>query len=139
MASIYKILLITTGLCLACSCQSSIERVRGALTSAPDWYTSKRDEIAGEGYPALICRANEIETIASFQQESIFEEALLEKRISFLTKFSSLIDETDNHNKLVQARSLLSSLQNELEESRIWTQDELNDLTELLDSLPDPS
>lgn len=139
MASTFRIILIATGLCLAYSCQSSIERVRGALTSAPDWYTNKRDEIAGEGYPALICRANELETFASFQQESIFEEALLEKRIGFLEKFSELIKETDHNNKLVEAKTLLTSLENQPEESIIWTEDELNDLTELLDSLPDPS
>ena len=139
MVSTTKILLITTGLCLAFACQSSIERVRGALSAAPDWYTDKRDEIAGEGYPPLICRAREVETIASFQQELIFEEDLLDQRIDFLQKFSSLIEQESSDNGLGYARKMLSSLTDEKADSTIWTQDELDDLTALLKSLPDPS
>lgn len=139
MVSAIKILLVTTGLCLAFACQSSFERVRGALSAAPDWYTDKRDEIAGEGYPLLICRAREVETIASFQQELLFEEALLDQRIDFLQHFSSLIERERADNGLAKARQLLSSLAEEKANTNIWTQHELEELTALLNSLPDPS
>lgn len=139
MASTTKILLITIGLCLATACQSSIERVKGALSTAPEWYTSKRNEIAGEGYPDLICRANEFETILVLQPNPIFEKTLLDIQYELLKKFASLIEEDRSDDSLVRAKKVLSALQEDIESTSIWTQDELDEITKLLDSLPAPS
>lgn len=32
-------------------CAGSVDRVRGLVADAPDWYTERRVEIRGEGYP----------------------------------------------------------------------------------------
>lgn len=47
--------ILVTGVfcCLVASCATSVDRVRNAAESVPDWYDDARTEIRGEGYPEL--------------------------------------------------------------------------------------
>jgi len=45
--------LLSVCVLLVAGCTSSFSRVREAIDQAPDWYDARRQEIRGEGYPAL--------------------------------------------------------------------------------------
>ena len=46
--------LVGVSLLLLVGCTSSFAKVRSAVNQAPDWYDTRRAEIRGEGYPALV-------------------------------------------------------------------------------------
>ena len=138
MDSFCRTLLFTTSLCLTFACQSSIDRVRNALTSAPDWYTNKQSEIVGEGYPDLICRADVIESLTAFEQELEFDKDLFDKRVKVLAIFAKKIDTTRSDGTINRARELLHVVENNNQTS-VWSTEELDRLKDLLESLPEPS
>jgi len=47
------ILLCGVPLLLASGCTSSFSKARAAINEAPEWYTERRVEIRGEGYPKI--------------------------------------------------------------------------------------
>lgn len=138
MDSFCRTLLFTTSLCITVACQSSIDRVRNALTSAPDWYTNKQSEIVGEGYPDLICRADVIESLTAFEQELEFDKDLFDKRVKVLAIFAKKIDTKSSDGAIDRAKELLNFVENNNQTS-VWSTEELNRLKDLLESLPEPS
>ena len=45
--------LLSVSVLLIAGCTSSFSRMREAINQAPDWYSDRRAEIRGEGYPKL--------------------------------------------------------------------------------------